>query len=173
MRDRTLAVDPWLLLLLPLLAAVFSVAQAAALRLLGGTVGRINLGVGPVVWTRGVVALRPLPLGCSVEVGRPDDGGAAFDALALPLKLALLLSGPAVLVLLAAVSAQWSGDLALLCAGLGLFNLLPLPTLSGGQSMLAVWTAATGRQPSGAVLAAWGLAGMVALAGAVGWLFSG
>lgn len=173
MRDRILAVEPWLLLLLPVLTAVFSLAQAAVLWLLGGTVGRINLGVGPVVWSRGVVALRPLPLGCSVEVGAPGDGGAAFRALALPLKLALLFSGPAVLFVLSAILAEWSGDLALLCGGLGLLNLLPLPTLSGGQSLLALWTAATGREPAGSLLAGWGLAGLVALVGAGVWLFFG
>ena len=110
--------DSYRLLPLALCAATaHELGHCTALWLSGGRIGRLRLSaVGA-----------ELVLERSLSYGR---------------ELFCVLAGPAVNILLAAVSAQGAGERWLLFAGinlvLGAFNLLPLPPLDGGRALLCL-----------------------------------
>ncbi|MFT4978650.1 MAG: membrane-associated protease RseP (regulator of RpoE activity) [Myxococcota bacterium] len=127
------------------------------------------------LFQRGRLRLNALPIGAHVQFAMEDgeSDGLRFDTLPAPKKLALLLSGPAALAALSLPLGALHPDLGWLCSALAVANLLPLPGLSGGQSLITFAESARGKPLPGGLLAAWSLGGFLILLGLLGWLFLG
>lgn len=172
LRDRLFAIQPAALLIAPVLVMVFTLAQAAVARFMGGAVAHIALGVGPTLATMGTVQLRALPIGAHIQF-TPDDTPTdqiRYEALSVAQKITLQLSGPAALALLTAPLQALHDDLGLICAALLVVNLLPMPGTAGGQALIALLEAARGAPLSDRARLAWMLVSLVAVWGGIGWL---
>jgi len=173
LRERIFSIEPAALLIVPPLVVAFTVTQATVARALGVGIIHVALGVGPTLYQRGRLRLNALPIGAHVQFAMEDGetDGLRYDTLPAPQKLALLLSGPAVLAALSLPLGALHPDLGWLCSALAVLNLLPLPGLSGGQSLITLAEAARGKPLPGGLLVAWSLSGALGLLAGLVWLF--
>jgi regulator of sigma E protease len=88
------------------------------------------------VWQASGLSLRLL--------GRLLTGGLSVKALSGPVAIADLAGKSAALG-----PAYFIGFMAFISVSLGVFNLLPIPVLDGGQLMYYLWEAATGKPVAG------------------------
>ncbi|MEL6347850.1 MAG: site-2 protease family protein [Myxococcota bacterium] len=131
--------------LVPLFIASLAVTMVAAW-ILRVPIMTFSVGLGPPVWRttiRGVALQFSLvPLGGYLQ--HPGEHGLWEVP---PIRRAmLLLSGPVVLVLIGAAMHPIQFDLAVVTIVLGLINLMPVASLSGGQSLLAMVEVFFGRE---------------------------
>jgi membrane-associated protease RseP (regulator of RpoE activity) len=116
------------------LVLLHEMAHAWASALCGHPPRRVSVGFGPLLWRRGLVELRMLPLGgyCETDVfARGTPARQAFVAAAGP--VANLLA--AVLLAFAPLPVRHAAWLSM---GMCVANLLPFPPMDGGRVLVAV-----------------------------------